>query len=64
MKKIGVIILSFFMLHSSYSQTDTLIRKLDSLSQKTDRAGKQVNNTDPKAYNEATEINFPTFFVL
>src|SRR6476620_3871175 len=64
MKKIGLVILSFFLLHASYSQSDTLIKKLDSLSKKTDSAGGQIDNTDPKAYNESTQINFNTFFVL
>jgi membrane-associated phospholipid phosphatase len=43
---------------------DTLIKKLDSLSKKTDSAGGQVNNTTPKAYNEATKMTFPSYFIL
>src|SRR6476620_6594733 len=45
-------------------QPDTLIKKLDSLSVKTDSAGGQVNNTNPAAYNEHTQITFPTYFIL
>ncbi|MBO9682237.1 MAG: phosphatase PAP2 family protein [Flavisolibacter sp.] len=45
-------------------QPDTLIKKLDSLSKKTDSAGGQVNNTNPAAYNEATKITFPSYFIL
>ncbi|HUP11513.1 MAG TPA: phosphatase PAP2 family protein [Niastella sp.] len=45
-------------------QPDTLIKKLDSLSTKTDSAGGQINNIDPRAYNEVTKINFPTYFIL
>lgn len=47
----------------SYSQQpDTLIRKLDSLAQKSDSV--KPNNTAPSAYNETTKINVPTYFVL
>jgi membrane-associated phospholipid phosphatase len=50
---------------STFSQrTDTLVRKLDSLSTKTDSAGGQINNTSPTAYNKATDLSFPDFFVL
>ncbi|HUQ96300.1 MAG TPA: phosphatase PAP2 family protein [Chitinophagaceae bacterium] len=45
-------------------QPDTLIKKLDSLSIKTDSAGGQVNNINPKAYNEKTKITFATYFIL
>ncbi|HEU4903412.1 MAG TPA: phosphatase PAP2 family protein [Flavisolibacter sp.] len=45
-------------------QPDTLIKKLDSLSQKTDSAGGQVNVTHPEAYNENTRITVPAFFIL
>lgn len=43
---------------------DTLIKKLDSLSQKTDSAGGQVNNINSRAYNEATKLSLGTYFVL
>jgi membrane-associated phospholipid phosphatase len=43
---------------------DTLIKKLDSLSKKKDSAGQQINNTNPAAYNEATKITFPSYFIL
>jgi membrane-associated phospholipid phosphatase len=43
---------------------DTLIKKLDSLSKKTDTTGGQKNNTNPSAYNETTKLNFPTYFIL
>jgi membrane-associated phospholipid phosphatase len=47
----------------SYSQQpDTLIRKLDSLAQKSDSV--KPNNTAPSAYNETTKINVPTYFIL
>lgn len=45
-------------------QPDTLIKKLDSLSNKTDSAGKQLNNTTEAAYNKATRITFKTYFIL
>ncbi|HWJ29180.1 MAG TPA: phosphatase PAP2 family protein, partial [Flavisolibacter sp.] len=43
---------------------DTLIHKLDSLSKKKDSAGKQINNTNPSAYNEKTKFTFPSYFIL
>jgi len=45
-------------------QPDTLIKKLDSLSERTDSLGGQINNTHPEAYNENTRITFPAFFIL
>lgn len=60
-------VLSIFLMTSYLGfaqQPDTLIKKLDSLSKKTDSAGGQVNNTNPAAYNKATKINFSTYFVL
>jgi membrane-associated phospholipid phosphatase len=56
---------SFFFSQASFAQQpDTLIKKLDSLSTKTDSAGGQVNNINTKAYNEKTKIDFPTYFIL
>jgi membrane-associated phospholipid phosphatase len=43
---------------------DTLVKKLDSLSNKTDSAGGQKNNINRNAYNEQTKINVPTYFIL
>ena len=43
---------------------DTLIKKLDSLSRKTDSAGGQQNNISTKAYNENTNITFSSYFIL
>ena len=58
----------FFLLMISFKgfsqQPDTLIRKLDSLSLKTDSAGKQLNNTTEAAYNAETKITFKTYFIL
>jgi membrane-associated phospholipid phosphatase len=45
-------------------QTDTLIKKLDSLNKKADSAGVQQNNIREEAYNEETKINFKTYFIL
>ncbi len=50
---------------SAYSQQpDTLIKKLDSLQQKTDSSGKQINITDPSAFNENTVITPAAYFIL
>jgi hypothetical protein len=46
-------------------QKDTLIKKLDSLSNKTDSVGaKQKNVIAPEAYNETTKITPRTYMVL
>jgi membrane-associated phospholipid phosphatase len=45
-------------------QPDTLFQKLDSLSRISDSAGGQVNRTNPGAYNDATRITVPGFFIL
>ncbi|MDB5253109.1 MAG: phosphatase family protein [Flaviaesturariibacter sp.] len=45
-------------------QTDTLVHKLDSLSKKTDSAGGQSNNINPRAYTPATNLDFKTYFIL
>ncbi len=62
-----VFFISFLLLISlqGFSQkTDTLIKKLDSLSHKADSTGKQLNNTTEAAYNENTKITFKSFFIL
>jgi membrane-associated phospholipid phosphatase len=45
-------------------QPDTLIKKLDSLSKKTDSTGGLAKNTDPSAYNSATRFTVPSYFIL
>lgn len=64
MHKITFVIIFALLSIQGYSQADTLIRKLDSLSQKKDSTGIQVNNTTEAAYNEQTKINFKTYFIL
>jgi membrane-associated phospholipid phosphatase len=67
MKTIKVLMtaLCFFASAAAFCQKpDTLIKKLDSLSKKTDTAGGQKNNIAPAAYNENTRINVPTYFIL
>ncbi len=50
---------------AGFSQrTDTLVKKLDSLNKKTEAAGGQTNIINPKHYNENTNLNFKTYFVL
>lgn len=44
-------------------KTDTLIRKLDSLQQKTDTV-KQINNITESAYNENTKLSGRDYFLL
>ena len=64
LKALQWLLLIFLIPASAFSQSDTLINKLDSLSKKTDSAGGQVNNISPKAYNENTKITFKDYFVL
>lgn len=49
---------------AGFSQIDTLINKLDSLSIKANSAGGQINNIAPTAYNQDTKITFKSYFVL
>lgn len=64
MKKL--IVLPFLLIFiTGYSQqADTLIHKLDSLSEKAARTGGQVNNTRESAYNENTILTPETYFIL
>ena len=65
MKKLFLIVFVSVLTSNGFGQVkDTLIRKLDSLSQKTDSAGKQINNTTEAAYNEETILSFKTYFLL
>lgn len=64
MKRFFLLFCVLFSFCAYSQQTDTLIRKLDSLSRKTDSANGQINNTTPDAYNEATTIGFGDFFIL
>lgn len=65
MKK-AVALLTFWLIAGSLcaQKPDTLIKKLDSLSKKTDSAGNQINNTSASAYNAATKITVPSYFIL
>jgi membrane-associated phospholipid phosphatase len=60
-KWLFVIIISFPV--AGFSQ-DTLINKLDSLKQKKDSAGQQINNINPKAFTENTNLTFQSYFTL
>ncbi len=63
--KIKLILLLFLSAPiAGFAQADTLLNKLDSLSKKTDSAGFQVNNIEPKSYNENTQITFKSYFIL
>lgn len=65
MRKVFLLSLMVTVTLSCFSQQpDTLIKKLDSLSERTDSAGGQINNTNPRAYNEATTFTVPSFFIL
>ena len=49
---------------TAFSQKDTLINKLDSLSKKTDSVGGQFNNVNSEAYNSKTKLTGNTYFIL
>lgn len=59
-----IFLISLCTLNGFGQQTDTLIKKLDSLSNKTDSAGKQVNNTTEGAFNDQTKLTFKNYFIL
>lgn len=61
---LAIIFCLTFSIYSYGQQPDTLIKKLDSLSKKTDSAGGQVNNINESAYNYRTKINVPVYFIL
>lgn len=64
--KIGILVVVLLCCSSSvFSQKpDTLIKRLDSLTKKTDSSGKPQNNTSPDAYNQTTKLNASTYFIL
>jgi len=47
-----------------FSQVDSLSRKLDSLHKVKDSTGVQLNDINPAAYNENTNLTFNSYFVL
>lgn len=62
-----IVLLSCFFLQATAQEpqrVDTVIRKLDSLSRKTDSVGFQINNTRESAYNDVTKISARNYFVL
>ena len=63
-KVLFVFFLSLLSLNGMGQVKDTLVKKLDSLSKKTDSAGGQQNNTTEAAYNQKTKITFKTYFIL
>jgi membrane-associated phospholipid phosphatase len=64
--KMQLYIISFLLLPFAglTQQPDTLIKKLDSLSKKTDSTGGQINSISQAAYNEKTKITVPVYFIL
>jgi membrane-associated phospholipid phosphatase len=62
-KFLVVFVLAIAFSGVSYAQQDSLVKKLDSLSKKSDTI-RQVNDVNPSTYNETTKINFRNYFVL
>jgi membrane-associated phospholipid phosphatase len=63
MRATAILVMIFLFPAVSFSQKDTLIKKLDSLEIKAD-TGKQVNNINHRAYNESSKITFPVYWKL
>jgi membrane-associated phospholipid phosphatase len=65
MRRITIVAITLLFSFGAFAQQpDTLIKKLDSLSQRADSLGGQINNTHPEAYNENTRMTIPAFFTL
>jgi membrane-associated phospholipid phosphatase len=65
MQKALVAAMCILTLATAHAQKpDTLIKKLDSLKANSPNVAGPNNNTNPKAYNDATKITFPTYFIL
>jgi len=62
LRVLGTLMLSITVCFAVAQQPDSLIKKLDSLSTKTDRAGGQKNDINRNEYNEQTKINAPVYF--
>ncbi|MEO6252363.1 MAG: phosphatase PAP2 family protein [Ferruginibacter sp.] len=63
-KFILLVLVSMISLKGFSQQPDTLIRKLDSLSNKNDSTGRQLNNTSEEAFNELTKLTPKIYFIL
>src|SRR5881275_3182306 len=59
---IGWVFLLF--VHFSHAQSDTLIKKLDSLQTRKDSSGGKKININQTAYNENTRFTIPVYFIL
>ena len=58
------ILLSLLSPAIGFSQKDTLVKKLDSLSVTETRQEKKNNNISPSAYNDSTKFTFRNYFKL
>jgi Membrane-associated phospholipid phosphatase len=56
--------LLFFTPAIGFSQKDTLVKKLDSLSVTETKQEKKNNDVNPSAYNDSTKFTFHNYFVL
>lgn len=63
MNYLKLLILLLLFSSAKGQTTDTLVKKLDSLSKKADTIG-QNNNIQPEAYNKRTQITGRSYFVL
>lgn len=61
-KYLFVILLS--LPFAGFSQNDSLVNQLDSLTRQKEKAEGQFNNINPVAYNETTKLTFNSYFIL
>jgi hypothetical protein len=59
-----IAVMIFFIPSISFSQKDTLVKKLDSLSVTETKEEKKNNDVAPSAYNDSTKFTFHNYFVL
>ena len=66
MKKLKLLVVILFLTPAiAFSQKDTLVKKLDSLSiQETKEEKGNKNNVTPSIYNDSTKFTFRNYFVL
>ena len=64
MRKLVLISFLLVFAHSGFSQNDSLVKKLDSLSQQPNKPSSKDNEIDPSAYNKNTTFTIPGFVTL
>lgn len=63
-QRIRLLVALLFFSTAAFSQKDTLVKKLDSLSVTETKQEKKNNDVTPSAYNDSTKFTFHNYFVL